>query len=277
MASNSDGRRRVLVVDDNRAIHEDFIKILGGSSEGSSELLEAERLLLGEPAPAAERPRFEIDTALQGQEGVARVQQALKDERPYAMAFVDMRMPPGWDGLETIRASVEARSARAGRDLLRALRLRLDRGGGAPGSLRQAAGDQEAVRAHRGTAVRQCTDPQVAERAHAAPPGRTPGARRRGPHPGSGSSQQAVAPSRHPRCAHRAAEPGAAGRPPGAGDSAFGARRAPIRGRHVRPRPLQDRQRFLRTPRRRRAHQRGGASARGRGTQHRYGRPSRRR
>ena len=27
---------------------------------------------------------------------------ALSDGRPYAMAFVDMRMPPGWDGLETI-------------------------------------------------------------------------------------------------------------------------------------------------------------------------------
>jgi diguanylate cyclase (GGDEF)-like protein len=103
MASNSDVRRRILVVDDNRAIHEDFIKILGGSSESTSELLEAERLLLGEPAPAADRPRFEIDTALQGQEGVARVKQALKDERPYAMAFIDMRMPPGWDGLETIQ------------------------------------------------------------------------------------------------------------------------------------------------------------------------------
>ncbi|HYL71089.1 MAG TPA: diguanylate cyclase, partial [Candidatus Dormibacteraeota bacterium] len=103
MASHSDNRRRVLIVDDNRAIHEDFIKILGGDGDGNSELLEAERLLLGEPAATDARPRFEIDTALQGQEGVARVRQALKDERPYAMAFIDMRMPPGWDGLETIQ------------------------------------------------------------------------------------------------------------------------------------------------------------------------------
>jgi len=28
--------------------------------------------------------------------------QAVAEGRPYAMAFVDMRMPPGWDGLETI-------------------------------------------------------------------------------------------------------------------------------------------------------------------------------
>src|ERR1700694_3416813 len=96
-------RPRVLVVDDNKAIHEDFLKILGGYTGGSSELLEAERLLLGEATGAAPRPTFQIDTALQGQEGVARVEQALKEEQPYAMAFIDMRMPPGWDGLETIQ------------------------------------------------------------------------------------------------------------------------------------------------------------------------------
>ncbi|HET7756272.1 MAG TPA: EAL domain-containing protein [Steroidobacteraceae bacterium] len=95
-------RRRVLVIDDNRAIHDDFKKILLGDTQGSSELLSAERLLLGEPEVIAPRPTFEIDTALQGQEGVERVKQALAEDRPYAMAFIDMRMPPGWDGLETI-------------------------------------------------------------------------------------------------------------------------------------------------------------------------------
>ncbi len=105
MASNLlPGSRRVLVVDDNRAIHEDFLKILGGNAGDSSELLAAERLLLGGGAVAtSSRPTFQIDTALQGEEGVARVQQALQEEQPYAMAFIDMRMPPGWDGLETIQ------------------------------------------------------------------------------------------------------------------------------------------------------------------------------
>ena len=103
MANNlPPARRRVLVVDDNRAIHEDFLKILGGNAGGSSELQAAERLLLG-GAAAAPRPTFQIDTALQGEEGVARVQRALQEDQPYAMAFIDMRMPPGWDGLETIQ------------------------------------------------------------------------------------------------------------------------------------------------------------------------------
>ncbi len=95
--------RRVLVIDDNRAIHEDFLKILGRGRETESELELAERLLLGTSATVRERPWFEIDTALQGQEGVARVQEALQAGQPYALAFVDMRMPPGWDGLETIQ------------------------------------------------------------------------------------------------------------------------------------------------------------------------------
>jgi len=95
-------KARVLIIDDNRAIHQDFLKTLGGDA-GDAELLAAERLMLSETAPSATRPQFEIDTALQGQEGVARVEQALKQGRPYALAFVDMRMPPGWDGLVTVQ------------------------------------------------------------------------------------------------------------------------------------------------------------------------------
>jgi signal transduction histidine kinase len=43
-----------------------------------------------------------VSFADQGQVGFAKVKQALADGLPYAMAFVDMRMPPGWDGVETI-------------------------------------------------------------------------------------------------------------------------------------------------------------------------------
>src|SRR5690349_24456963 len=47
-------------------------------------------------------PNLELDSASQGQEALAMVERALAEGRPYAMAFVDGRMPPGWDGLETI-------------------------------------------------------------------------------------------------------------------------------------------------------------------------------
>ena len=95
--------RRVLVIDDNQAIHEDFRKILEGSPGESTDDFEAiEAALLGQASPAASETRFEIDSAYQGQEGLALVQQALAEDRPYAVAFVDVRMPPGWDGIETV-------------------------------------------------------------------------------------------------------------------------------------------------------------------------------
>jgi diguanylate cyclase len=94
--------RRILVIDDNQDIHGDFRKVLGGGCNSSSSLAEAELALLGESPARNVDPGFEVDSALQGQEGVARVQQALEEGKPYAVAFVDMRMPPGWDGLETI-------------------------------------------------------------------------------------------------------------------------------------------------------------------------------
>src|ERR1700688_4504803 len=95
---------RILIIDDNAAIHNDFRKVLGAQAEHAAqaalEVLEAD--IFGEPATEAARPNFEIDFANQGQDGVAMAQQALVEGRPYAMAFVDMRMPPGWDGLKTI-------------------------------------------------------------------------------------------------------------------------------------------------------------------------------
>src|SRR6202790_833487 len=94
--------RRILIIDDNRDIHGDFRKVIGGGSDDGDALAATELAILGEPSAASTNPGFEVDSAFQGQEGVARVQQALQDGRPYAMAFVDMRMPPGWDGLETI-------------------------------------------------------------------------------------------------------------------------------------------------------------------------------
>lgn len=61
-----------------------------------------ESVLIDEPPPSPSFPTFEIDCASQGQEGLECVRKAIADSRPYTMAFVDMRMPPGWDGIETI-------------------------------------------------------------------------------------------------------------------------------------------------------------------------------
>jgi diguanylate cyclase (GGDEF)-like protein len=100
-----DEPRRILVIDDNDAIHEDFRKTLGQCGASSARLASAKAALFGPSAAPAEArlPRFEIETALQGEEGLRKLEAALREDRPFNVAFVDMRMPPGWDGVQTIQ------------------------------------------------------------------------------------------------------------------------------------------------------------------------------
>jgi signal transduction histidine kinase len=103
--SSPDTKRkaRILVIDDNQSIHKDFEKILAPHA-ANAELKSIEADIFGETETAGveDLVEFELDHALQGQEGYEITLKAQQDGRPYALAFVDMRMPPGWDGLETI-------------------------------------------------------------------------------------------------------------------------------------------------------------------------------
>jgi diguanylate cyclase (GGDEF)-like protein len=92
--------QRLLMIDDNPAIHQDYRKIL--IDRGDTQISAAEAALFGEPQSTVARPAFDVDSAMQGREGVELARCALVEGRPYSVAFVDMRMPPGWDGLETI-------------------------------------------------------------------------------------------------------------------------------------------------------------------------------
>jgi CheY-like chemotaxis protein len=91
---------RILIIDDAPAIHDDFRKIL--NKVETPALDQARAALFGSPTAPSERVNFVLDSAYQGQEGLALVERALTDGQPYALAFVDIRMPPGWDGIETI-------------------------------------------------------------------------------------------------------------------------------------------------------------------------------
>jgi len=101
-ATVAERNQRILIIDDNTSIHEDIRKILGvGSSEDAAHDEEAAALFGFEIAQNNDVP-FEVDSAYQGEEGLEMVRRAAEEGRPYAMAFVDVRMPPGWDGIETI-------------------------------------------------------------------------------------------------------------------------------------------------------------------------------
>jgi two-component system NtrC family sensor kinase len=93
--------RRILIIDDMASIRADFAKILGSPVEAPG-LAELEHSLFGSAAPGQPTPRFELGFAAQGLEGIAEAREALARGAPYAMAFVDVRMPPGLDGIETV-------------------------------------------------------------------------------------------------------------------------------------------------------------------------------
>lgn len=93
---------RILAVDDNPAIHDDFHKILTVPASESETMAAAEAVLFGSRPEVTAHLPFEITSAYQGEEALAMVKAAVEKGKPYAMAFVDVRMPPGWDGVETI-------------------------------------------------------------------------------------------------------------------------------------------------------------------------------
>jgi CheY-like chemotaxis protein len=104
--SGREDKRRILVIDDSAAIHQDFRRLLSPERSGRpAELAQLRTALFGAPPARAEPagPEFEVDSAFQGQEGVARVREAMAAGRPYALVFLDYRMPPGGNGVETLR------------------------------------------------------------------------------------------------------------------------------------------------------------------------------
>lgn len=94
---------RILVIDDNPDIHVDFRKILRPMSTSHQSI---DALFLGEaakPEPSTVQiPEFDVEAADQGLTGVEMLQAALEAGARFDLAFVDMRMPPGLDGVETI-------------------------------------------------------------------------------------------------------------------------------------------------------------------------------
>ena len=93
---------RILVIDDNADIHENFRKILAADDGLARPSPRAEGEGAGVDAPRRPLPCFEVDCVRQAGEGLAQVTRAREAGRPYSVAFVDVRAPAGWNGIETI-------------------------------------------------------------------------------------------------------------------------------------------------------------------------------
>ncbi len=103
--ANSDKVSRILIVDDNKDIHDDFRLILEPTQTAQSDELDTllEHVLDEKSAHNIGEYEFELDSAFQGHEALKLVQKSYQDKNPYTIVFMDIRMPPGWNGIETIR------------------------------------------------------------------------------------------------------------------------------------------------------------------------------
>lgn len=99
----------VLAIDDNHGNLQLYHQVLVGDTTVGSptrhlDALEAALFGSQPAAPGRERPRFALSLCSSGQDGRDCMLRARAAGRPYALAFVDMHMPGGWDGLQTIEA-----------------------------------------------------------------------------------------------------------------------------------------------------------------------------
>jgi len=96
---------RILIVDDEPAMHDSYRRSFAGQRSESGEALGAMAAdLFGGNASELRRgdiAGFALTHAHQGLDAVADVARALADGEPFAVAFIDIRMPPGIDGRET--------------------------------------------------------------------------------------------------------------------------------------------------------------------------------
>ncbi|WP_404369931.1 putative bifunctional diguanylate cyclase/phosphodiesterase [Sphingomonas sp. MMS24-J45] len=94
---------RILIVDDEPAMHDSYRRSFAPVSADAGALDAMAAELFGDDDSAADEagPDFQLTHAMQGLDGVAAVQAALRDGNPFAVAFIDVRMPPGIDGKET--------------------------------------------------------------------------------------------------------------------------------------------------------------------------------
>ncbi len=97
--------RRILIIDDTPSIHQDFRKILGPDTADEQTIAGTEAALFG--SQQSTRLIFQLDSAYQGQEALELVKRAQAQGRPYAMAFTDMRMPPGLGRTGNHRTALE--------------------------------------------------------------------------------------------------------------------------------------------------------------------------
>ena len=103
---NTTTTNRVLVVDDDSLLVNEYLRCLGEDFEpdaATTTLTDLEKVLFGEETDERGAAKFDVRSRNQGEAAVEAVKVAIENKSPYAIVFLDIRMPPGMDGIEAAK------------------------------------------------------------------------------------------------------------------------------------------------------------------------------
>lgn len=97
---------RILVCDDDAALIEEYKRCLSQdfiAEVGATTLTDLEKVLFGDETNDAGAVSFDVETCDQGEDAVSAVEAAISAGKPFSIVFLDIRMPPGMDGIEAAK------------------------------------------------------------------------------------------------------------------------------------------------------------------------------
>lgn len=106
MTPEETATNRILVVDDDAMLIGEYLRCLGADFEpdaATTTLGDLEKVLFGEETDERGAARFDVQSRSQGEAAVEAVRDAVKTGSPFAIVFLDIRMPPGIDGIEAAK------------------------------------------------------------------------------------------------------------------------------------------------------------------------------
>lgn len=103
MDNKTELNRRILLVDDEPKILEELEKVLVPKNHVNEELLDLQSRLFSGSAdrPVRKAAVYDVTCCRQGEEAIEAIKNAINNDCPFAVAFLDIRMPPGMDGVST--------------------------------------------------------------------------------------------------------------------------------------------------------------------------------
>ncbi len=99
----SSERYRILIADDTPALHDAYSSIFNPVGVDRAPIPGADKFAPELARPETTGPVYDITYVNQGEEALAAVNAASLSGAPFALAILDVRMPPGIDGVQTAR------------------------------------------------------------------------------------------------------------------------------------------------------------------------------